>query len=203
MESTENKDSAVVSRANPDRKVYTAPASKTRVVNQIPEDILNDQELAAAIKVLPSNYTFEIHKTVSEFLLKQNISLIFKKYCYSFFPTRFGGYGRLGQREWHFKCQKDCSCLLSQFVTLLSNSVLALTQLSWEMSHMEPVVWMIILPEHWGQTLWFTTAILALSQWTRLVASKCSTSLLTSSLTCSTLLKQYALDMLSIFCLQS
>ena len=38
--------------------------SKRRVTNQIPDDILNDAELNAAISVLPSNYNFELHKTV-------------------------------------------------------------------------------------------------------------------------------------------
>ena len=35
-----------------------------RVMNQIPDDILNDKDLNEAIKLLPSNYNFEIHKTV-------------------------------------------------------------------------------------------------------------------------------------------
>ena len=33
-------------------------------VNQIPREILEDAELNAAIKQLPFNYSFEIHKTV-------------------------------------------------------------------------------------------------------------------------------------------
>ncbi|CAG97968.1 2-(3-amino-3-carboxypropyl)histidine synthase [Kluyveromyces lactis] len=33
-------------------------------INQIPPELLNDEELNAAIKLLPSNYNFEIHKTV-------------------------------------------------------------------------------------------------------------------------------------------
>ncbi|EGV64386.1 Diphthamide biosynthesis protein 1 [Yamadazyma tenuis] len=36
----------------------------SRVMNQIPEDILNNKDLNQAIKLLPSNYNFEIHKTV-------------------------------------------------------------------------------------------------------------------------------------------
>lgn len=36
----------------------------SRVMNQIPDDIVNDPELNEAIKLLPSNYNFEIHKTV-------------------------------------------------------------------------------------------------------------------------------------------
>ena len=34
------------------------------VITHIPEDILNDEELNEAIKLLPKNYNFEIHKTV-------------------------------------------------------------------------------------------------------------------------------------------
>lgn len=33
-------------------------------VNQIPREILEDAELNVAIKQLPSNYSFEIHKTI-------------------------------------------------------------------------------------------------------------------------------------------
>lgn len=35
-----------------------------RVANQIPDEILQDSELQEAIKALPANYNFEIHKTV-------------------------------------------------------------------------------------------------------------------------------------------
>lgn len=35
-----------------------------RVLNQIPSEILEDAELNSAIAILPSNYTFEIHKSV-------------------------------------------------------------------------------------------------------------------------------------------
>uniref|UniRef100_A0A8C5DXR3 2-(3-amino-3-carboxypropyl)histidine synthase subunit 1 n=1 Tax=Gouania willdenowi TaxID=441366 RepID=A0A8C5DXR3_GOUWI len=35
-----------------------------RVANQIPDEILHDLELQEAIKALPANYNFEIHKTV-------------------------------------------------------------------------------------------------------------------------------------------
>ncbi len=62
-------ETALVSRANPDRKVYGAMAGKIRVLNQIPDDILNDKKLAAAIELLPSNYSFEIHKTVREVII--------------------------------------------------------------------------------------------------------------------------------------
>ncbi len=37
---------------------------KSRILNQIPDEIINDKELNEAIKLLPSNYSFEIHKTV-------------------------------------------------------------------------------------------------------------------------------------------
>lgn len=35
-----------------------------RYVNQIPPEILEDEELNTAISILPSNYNFEIHKSV-------------------------------------------------------------------------------------------------------------------------------------------
>ena len=40
------------------------PGYSPVVANQIPQDILNDAQLNAAIKQLPSNYSFEIHKTI-------------------------------------------------------------------------------------------------------------------------------------------
>ncbi|EEB88186.1 hypothetical protein MPER_14116, partial [Moniliophthora perniciosa FA553] len=35
-----------------------------QIRNQIPQEILEDVELNEAIKLLPSNYSFEIHKTI-------------------------------------------------------------------------------------------------------------------------------------------
>jgi 2-(3-amino-3-carboxypropyl)histidine synthase len=40
------------------------PGTSSRIANQIPEDILSDALLNEAIRQLPSNYSFEIHKTV-------------------------------------------------------------------------------------------------------------------------------------------
>lgn len=45
--------------ATPSKPGYTPT-----VANQIPPDILNDVQLNAAIRQLPSNYSFEIHKTI-------------------------------------------------------------------------------------------------------------------------------------------
>ena len=45
--------------AKPSKPGYTPT-----VANQIPQDILNDAQLNAAIMLLPSNYSFEIHKTI-------------------------------------------------------------------------------------------------------------------------------------------
>lgn len=56
--------------AAPATAVQMVPAKKPtvrgprRVANQIPDEILKDPELQEAIKVLPPNYNFEIHKTV-------------------------------------------------------------------------------------------------------------------------------------------
>lgn len=37
---------------------------KKIIYNQIPTEILNNCKLNAAISVLPTNYNFEIHKTI-------------------------------------------------------------------------------------------------------------------------------------------
>jgi len=56
----EQSDSVVVIKAKPVRKVFKAP---TRV-SKIPEELLNDPLLNSAIAALPTNYNFEIHKTI-------------------------------------------------------------------------------------------------------------------------------------------
>ncbi len=45
---------------------------KKITLNQIPDEILNNAKLKDAIKVLPSNYSFEIPKTI--FKIKSNNS---------------------------------------------------------------------------------------------------------------------------------
>jgi 2-(3-amino-3-carboxypropyl)histidine synthase len=44
--------------------IPSKPGVTTVVANQIPDDILSDPQLNAAIGQLPSNYSFEIHKTI-------------------------------------------------------------------------------------------------------------------------------------------
>ena len=57
----ENTGKTVVVRANVEqRKVFTAK----KVAHQIPEEILNDPKLQKAVAALPSNYNFEIYKTI-------------------------------------------------------------------------------------------------------------------------------------------
>lgn len=56
----EGCNSVVIVKAKPVRKVFKAPVR----VNKIPDEILNDPLLNAAIAVLPANYTFEIHKSI-------------------------------------------------------------------------------------------------------------------------------------------
>ena len=41
-----------------------SPRKSARALNQVPPDILNDQGINNAISLLPSNYSFEIHKTI-------------------------------------------------------------------------------------------------------------------------------------------
>lgn len=52
-------DSAVVVKAKPERRVF-----KATKVTKIPEAILNNTKLHAAISQLPKNYNFEIPKTI-------------------------------------------------------------------------------------------------------------------------------------------
>jgi len=52
--------SAIVT-ASPDRKTYSRGK---RTAHQIPDDIINNAEINNAIKQLPDNYNFEIHKTI-------------------------------------------------------------------------------------------------------------------------------------------
>ena len=54
------EEKAVVVKAKPVRKIYKAPNK----VSKIPQEILNDPLLNEAIKTLPKNYNFEIHKTI-------------------------------------------------------------------------------------------------------------------------------------------
>lgn len=46
------------------RLPFSSVRGPRRVANQIPDEILEDPELREAIKALPPNYNFEIHKTV-------------------------------------------------------------------------------------------------------------------------------------------
>ena len=45
------------------------------VANQIPAEILEDAHLNAAIQQLPSNYSFEIHKTIHH-IRKNNAKMV-------------------------------------------------------------------------------------------------------------------------------
>lgn len=49
---------------NPKPHVVKKVIKGTKVVSQIPGQILNDPEVNQAIKVLPENYNFEVHKTI-------------------------------------------------------------------------------------------------------------------------------------------
>lgn len=52
---------AVVVKANTERKVFRPSA---KVLNKIPYEITNNPDLIAAIQMLPSNYNFELPKTI-------------------------------------------------------------------------------------------------------------------------------------------
>lgn len=54
-------ENVVVVKAKPVRKVFKGAS---RTITKIPLELLNDPQLNEAIGVLPSNYNFEIHKTI-------------------------------------------------------------------------------------------------------------------------------------------
>ena len=58
--------------SEPSLDVVEPVISGRRFANQIPSEILNNHELNSALKVLPSNYNFELHKTI--WRIKQNNS---------------------------------------------------------------------------------------------------------------------------------
>jgi hypothetical protein len=51
------------------------PGVSSTIANQIPQDILSDALLNEAIKQLPSNYSFEIHKTIHH-VRKNNAKMV-------------------------------------------------------------------------------------------------------------------------------
>jgi 2-(3-amino-3-carboxypropyl)histidine synthase len=51
------------------------PGVPIAVINQIPQAILSDVEINNAIKQLPSNYSFEIHKTIHH-VRKNNAKMV-------------------------------------------------------------------------------------------------------------------------------
>lgn len=51
------------------------PGASTFISNHIPLDILQDPQLSAAAKQLPSNYSFEIHKTIHH-IRKNNATMV-------------------------------------------------------------------------------------------------------------------------------
>lgn len=51
----------VVVKAKPTRKIFKGA---NKINNRIPDSIRNDDQINKAIAALPSNYNFEIHKTI-------------------------------------------------------------------------------------------------------------------------------------------
>ncbi|CAN8002784.1 unnamed protein product [Ixodes hexagonus] len=61
--STSSAATAVTVLANPNRKVFTGK-SGPRTTSQVPTEISQDPELLEALRCLPSNYNFEVPKTI-------------------------------------------------------------------------------------------------------------------------------------------
>ncbi|KAL1742427.1 putative diphthamide synthesis protein-domain-containing protein [Schizophyllum fasciatum] len=82
MSSEKGKQKAAGNASRP-RKRFVGSKSATPskpgvshvVTNQIPPEILNDEQLNAAIKLLPSNYSLEIHKTIHH-VRKNNATMV-------------------------------------------------------------------------------------------------------------------------------
>jgi 2-(3-amino-3-carboxypropyl)histidine synthase len=80
---TEQHDSTTAPNAKKPRKRFVGsksatpskPGSSSTITNQIPQDILSDALLNEAIKQLPSNYSFEIHKTIHH-VRKNNAKMV-------------------------------------------------------------------------------------------------------------------------------
>lgn len=58
----------IIVKAKPERKIFRP----IKTLTKIPEELLNDIELKSALNCLPSNYNFEIYKTI--WRIKQNKS---------------------------------------------------------------------------------------------------------------------------------
>lgn len=56
----EEKSGVVVVKAKPSRKFFKPPIR----VGKVPQQLLNDPLINAAIAALPANYNFEVHKTI-------------------------------------------------------------------------------------------------------------------------------------------
>jgi uncharacterized FlaG/YvyC family protein len=74
-------EAPVRNTANPSSSVkavkrVTAPRAKRAKKNQIPDEVLNNSSLNEAIKILPTNYNFEIHKTVWRVLSDDTIKRV-------------------------------------------------------------------------------------------------------------------------------
>jgi 2-(3-amino-3-carboxypropyl)histidine synthase len=76
------KTTGATSVAKPRKRFVGSKSSKpskpgvtSAISNQIPQDILEDPELNAAIKQLPANYSFEIHKTIHH-VRKNNATMV-------------------------------------------------------------------------------------------------------------------------------
>lgn len=61
LSAKEAENEVVIVKAKPVRRVFKGV---TRTINKIPQSIIDDPEINAAISVLPPNYNFEIHKTI-------------------------------------------------------------------------------------------------------------------------------------------
>lgn len=63
MQESQSQSIATSEKKAPSKKLLNQVRNESFII-QIPLEILENRELNEAIKVLPSNYNFEIHKTI-------------------------------------------------------------------------------------------------------------------------------------------
>ena len=68
------RNSSSADTCKPVKRVSGRPRRAKK--NQIPDEVLSNSSLNEAIKILPSNYNFEIHKTVWRVLSDESIKRV-------------------------------------------------------------------------------------------------------------------------------
>lgn len=121
--------------------IPSKPGTSSTITHQIPQDILSDALLNDAIKQLPSNYSFEIHKTIHH-VRKNNAKMVALQ-----MPEGLQMFA-CTIADIIERCAADC--LPNNIQAYLNYAGLqSHLPLLWEMSHTVPVVSMITRQLPW------------------------------------------------------